>query len=420
MEPSPARDEVFALGLPGKVGPVLLLAGGVGLMLLFGLASLASPGVVSLFFTGFGMLMVAFGWAMLFGRQNLVQLRIGLDGVTLSSSDASSATLPHAAVTDACVQEIRTTSTSTGSSASKTSIHYEIHLQKRDGGFISLGKRGKEPEAQELATGINAALLRHRPSHLATGAGGAAGSGDATDSDAADKDDAPERADRAGASGAAPADPMILLSRCSMVQAHRERAEGRADYRVSAREGPLVLEWSLRPTSVSIVPGIFAPSGMGCALYGFHLHDGNGLVLGASVFLFAIALFILARQIRDWGLVQRIRVDEEGLVIEKRRGETRAEQHRIPLGSVVAIDFSHTHDAMGGMLAVRTDGGPSVQKLAETSRQGVFSALRGILAYARDTVHVPLGRLPFGDKVRVDLALGAEIARRTARDDAGL
>ena len=399
---SPARDEVFELGLPGKVGPVLLLAAGIGMTLLFGLASALAPNVVTLFLLGFGMMATGIGWALLFGRQTLVRLTVGPDGATLLASDRSSATIPHAALTGARVKEVRSTSTSSNGTTS-TSVHYEIHLRKRDEGLITLGHRSKQAAADELATAIDASLALHRPPEPPT--------------DSSDTPRSTDPTDNPAALTLAPTDPIALLRQCTMVQARREASAGVADYRTSAREGPLVLEWSLRPTSATVVPSILAPSGMGCALYGFYLHEAQTFILAIALFFFALVVFLVVRQLLDMGLVQRLRVSDDGLLVEKRRGDRPTQQHNLPLASITAVDFSHTQDGMGGVLAIRTDGSPSAAKLAEIAKQGAFSILRGILAHARDTVHIPLGRLPFGDKVRVDLAVGAEIARRSARDE---
>ena len=383
---SPPQEETFVLRRTSGVGPALLLVAGIVVSLFCGLASIAALTTVGLFFTGFGLMMTGIGCALLFGRQAISDVSVGPPGVTLHCSDRSSVTLPHAAVSDVRVRTVTssTTSTSTdGSTSTSRSVHYAIELRKRDGGAIELGQRRHEGEAQQIASGLTWAI---------------------------------ERAATA-TTPAAPTDPVALLANSPFVRATRKGNEGAADYRKAAKQGPLEVEWSLRPAASTVLVTTFMPAGFACAAYGFHLQGTSSAPAIIAAILAALFPVLLVRHALDARLTQVLRVDDESLTIEKRRGERRKEQRKIPLTSVTAVDFSHSQEIVGGVLVVRLDDQKAPSDFVASAGPGLFAALRGIVAYSRSAVQVPLGRLPFGDKVRVDLAIGAEIASRTARDE---
>lgn len=365
--------------------------GGLALAAIAGLSVLGERSAFGFLLCGFGVALTGGGYALAFARQSLRELTIGPQGATLVSADGSSVTVPCAISKGARVHEVvqSTTSTSSGGSTSRSvSRQYFVHLQKQDGGVIDLGQQRDQATAERLAAEVTAALDRFRPA----------------------------------AEASAPLDPLALLSESSHLSARRQGEEA-ADYRKAAKPGDLVVEWSLRPQHFEAVPALLLPLAFALALYGFHLREGSGLLLALAAVLLGLDLFLVVRFLTRLGVSQVLRIDERQLSIEKHRGGRRVEHQAVPLDTVTAVDFSLQSNTLGGVLQLRLNEakapapppgaeGPSLGALASVVKQAVH--------LHRNSVNVPLGRLPFGDRVRVDLAVSAEIAQRTARDEASL
>jgi hypothetical protein len=287
------------------------------------------------------------------------------------------------------VIQTTTTTTSSDSTSQSTSMQYFVHLRKLDGGVIDLGQQRDEDHAQRLALDVTAALERFRPA----------------------------------AEAPAPADALAILGDGGHLSVRRQGGEASADYRTAAGPGELIIEWSLRPKHFEVVPALLLPLAFAVALYGFHLRDGSRALLALTALFLGLGLFLIVRFVTRLNVSQVLRIDDERISIEKHRGGQRIEHQAVPLDAVTAVDFSLLSNVLGGTLQLRLNEArtPEPPPGAERSSPGALASLvKQAVHLHQNSVSVPLGRLPFGDRVRVDLAVSAEIAQRTSRSDAAL
>lgn len=375
-ETIPVRDQ------GGSLWTLLLIAGPA----IAGIAAFlcylhATPG--GLFMLGFGTVATGVGYALHFSLESGVRsVTIGPRGVTIASLDGSSADLPRAAITEARVHTIEQRGSSSPRTAS--TLHHYVHLCKRDGGVLDLGHQADKATAEQLAKDVNR-LLQKWP-----------------------------------AEAAAPGDALAILAQSKRVIARRDEGSVEGDYRHTARSGDLVLDWPVRPTHIEFVTGILCPAGLAFGFYGAHLSDGAIVPLVGAGIGAAIGVGILARLLWLLGARQVLRVGAKDLTIERRRGERRLSHKAIPLDAVRTVDFSFKADTLSGTLDLHLSDArpPQLPQGEERSMKQALRLARDVVAFARDTVQISLGPLRFGDKVRIDLALSAEIAQRTGRDEA--
>lgn len=387
--PEPASPEqTFRLRESSIVLGVVLLVVGVPLAGLGGLALLAGPGTLSCLLAGFGLAFGGAGYAVIFQRQSIRQVTVGPAGIRIDANDGSSATLPCAAVKGATMHEVVTSSTSSSSGQRTTSVTYHVQLDKLDGGAITLGAQPDQGEAYRLAVDMTAAIERSR-----------------------------------GAGDTAPKDALAILSEARGIAARRDDGEGSADYRTAARRGDLVIGWSLHPRHYEVVPALCVPAGFALAIYGFSFENRTPFLLVMAVAVTALFLFLFWHLLRRAGASQILRISDAELTAFEQRGSRRADEKTLPLATIAAVDFSLTSQAMGGELQIRRHDAavPALPAPSDfASLDGVVTLAKKALDVHRNTVKIPLGRLPLGDRIRVDLAVSAEIAQRTARDDAEL
>lgn len=386
-ESAAALDRVFTVGSRSSGGWLLLLMAGWGTAVVMGAACLGGVTVPALFLLGFGLALAGIGHALVFGRQNVFEVAVGPAGVTLRSVDGSVVTLPLGFFSEARHEVVTSQSSGSGTTTTTTTNHY-VRLFKRDGGRIDLGQQGNEQRARRLAHDLSNALW------AAT--------------------------EQVGAKVASAEDALEILQDTTLVHAHREGEVGDADYRSAPQDGALSVRWSLRPSHGMVVPGILTPLGVATGVLAISMKMAP--VPGAifAGLLAAFALFNLGRNLRDAGLSQLVRVGAKDLTIARLRGESEVERRVIPLEAITAVDFTHKTDVLGSTLALRMDGARNADAaLAEVKPADLGSALAALRGAAEDrrrTVQVPLGRLKLGDRMRVDLAVSTEIARRTGRN----
>lgn len=377
------REETFELAGGNALLGIVMLLFGLVVAGICGLSLLGGPSAFSFALFGFGLAFTGGGYAVATNRQGLRRLTIGPEGATILSRDGSSATLPCAVLEGARVHMVTQRTSSSGSST--TSVTYYVHLRKRDGGAIDLGAQRNQAEAQRLAADITAALERSRP-----------------------------------ATEPAPQDAVAILRGSPHLTVRREDGEASADYRRAARPGDLVISWSLRPTQSEVVPAVLVPLGFVSALWGIQLENRSPFVLVLAVAVAALFLFILVRLVTRLGASQVLRISDAELTAAELRGGRPADKKSIPLPEITAVDFSLSTTTIGGTLQLRRNHAKLVQPPESPGAGALVDLVKQAIDLHRNSVNIPLGRLPFGDRVRVDLAVSAEIAQRTGRNDADL
>lgn len=376
-------DRLYNLGASTKGAPLFLVAGALG-MAYCAYESLVRPSLPSHFFLGFLMIGTAIAYALSFGAETIDRVAIGPRGTTLTSIDGTSVTMPRGTIERATVEKVITTTSNRG----KSIVTHHVHLQKGDGGVLDLGQRRDEAAAQRLADELNEELL------------------------------GPPRAAH-GEAISTPMEALALLEGAREVSGTREDAEARADYRSAPSDRTLTLTWSMRPAHTSVIPAILAPLGFATALYGMHLKEVGALPLIGMGVVILIELAMLAMFAVNFGRSQVLRVGARELSVEEHRGGKCLSRKAIPLESIRAVDYSSRTDRLGGELVLRTGTTPKpALPEGEPSIEAGVQLLKDTLKYRAESERISLGRLRFGDKVRVDLALSAEIAQRTGRNEA--
>ncbi|MEZ4314969.1 MAG: hypothetical protein R3F14_43700 [Polyangiaceae bacterium] len=348
----------------------------------------AAPFIV--FLAGVGLCVLGVGYGVFFGGQVLYRLEIDRSGAKLSCNDGTSAVLPLPVLAGARVQTMemqRRSGSSTLGSSSSVSYRYMVYLEKKDGGVFDLGEQKDEEAANRLAEAIRAALSRHAADAVTVG----------QDADA-------------------------ILAECRVAKASREEARAEGDYRTAAQRGDLAVRWSLRPRHHEVIAPLVVLSGVGTGVYGLRMQwASTGLTIFGGI-VGAMALLMVVSLVRKLSVFMELRVGRTALRVAELRGGRRVEKESVPLADITGVDFSFQKEAVGGALQFRLHGA-KMPKLPDGSEPALTEGTRlarKLYALHRNTVTVPLGRLPFGDRVRVDLALSAEIGERTEREETGL
>lgn len=366
--------------------PSLPVLPALGLLAMASFAYLAvtATSVFSLFFLGFSMIGTAVLWALTFGGEEIHTIDLAKDGVVLHSVDGSSVKIPRRALSHASV-ELVVTATGKGQ---KTIANHHVHLHKRDGGVIDLGLREDERSASALATAMNGDLAR---------------------------------GDRLGPGAMVPVGATAHLEGARSVTFRRDEGTARTDYRTAPGDPTLALEWSLRPQHRVVVPGLLAPLGFACASLGMWLEKGLWMAGVMGVIALLIEAGLVFGFVRRLGRSQVLRVGARELSIEEHQGGNCVVRKAIPLEDIHAVDFSVEANRLGGDLHVRTADAERPPRVEDSdSPEEAVQRIRDAVKFHRAGQRIDLGRLSFGDKVRVDLAVSAEIAQRTGRNEAEL
>jgi hypothetical protein len=335
-----------------------------------------APALAYLMF-GAGLFLSGFAGVFLINRDKADQLRIDGASLVVVCLDGSEVAVPLASLLRASAR--------LGNNRS-----FVVVLQKRDGGVIELCATPDESGAQE----ITKAIQRH------------------IDGLAPTEDLGGEPQD----------DPIARLAGLTHVTASRR--DDALEVSFSAGGSPAL--WLV----------LFGPlAGMGCIVLGFHKHQPSVGTLIATAFIGLLVALTLWSIVRQIGVTMRLRIDGRDLVVERLRGGKVIRSRVAPIFSVVAIDYTHQLEVVGGQLLIRLraaqdaleemqpareDDGKSAEGESEDEVESILAIAGGVVHLVKNTEYVPTGALTLSERVAVDLALSEELARRSGRVGARL
>jgi len=312
--------------------------------------------------------------------------------VTLRSIGGGSATLPRRAIERVHVVEQAISSSSVhdaGASRQPPAKKYLVTLLKADAGTIELASFGDQERASSLAAEIDRVIRR-----------------------------APASAD----ADPSAVDPLKRLRDCTEVKLERGEPP-RAGYRSKSEEERFCVSWraGARPRHLLSVAMLIA--GAIVVFLGIvQAGAPRGLLVMPALFGLGGLAFVVSTLL-NLGVTVAIHVDDSELAIERRRGARTLHRKVLPLAAIRAIDASYQVDLRGGQqLRIRLDEAQQIQLAVAASRDpkaayramgGVGAALRAAWTLDRNTITVPIARLPFADQMNLDLALSEEVSRRT-------
>lgn len=342
------EDQSFELPSRKRAGWWLMIVVGVGLMLLGAVGGAGglfrdslNQSPVAFFVAGTGMILAGLGSVVLFRPETAAALHLRpLAGqLTVRSADGSDVSLSLASLARCYARD------------AEHQRQLPV-LKKRDGGVIELSSIDDDEVANDLCHALQVAI------------------------DAAN--DGPDHE--------TPADPIDQLGGCPQLEARRV-------------DGDLELSWRAAPAR-TFLPWLGPMGGMMCIMVGVVQHRsglGTMLILGFSVALVGVLLWAMAQQA---GVSHRVRMSERHLIVERRVGQKVLATKQIPLVDVLAIDYTHRLDQLGGHLMIRS--------------RPAHDAPDADDAHA-DYESVPTGRLSLSERIALDLALSEELARRSER-----
>jgi len=366
------RDVDIALPRPHRAAWVVLILAGVVSALLGALllaadfqALLDGASLIGAFlFLGAGLFLSCFGLLVGFNRERPTAMRVSSAAITLEDASGDRVRIPWTEVERAACLPTQ------GDDAG-----WVVALNKRDGGLLELvGSRSRE-EAERIVVAMAEAR------------------GDET-----------------------------TELEASSPEAHLDHIRGVTAVR--AGDG-LELSWGATVPRRQLL--IFGPVlGMALIIFGFHREQGGLGTLLATAFMGLMAGLVLASIVRLLGVRQRIHVDARQLTIEKRRGKKTVEQTSVPTFSVVTIDYTHQLTVIGAQLNLRTAEARdhhdaamgAVTELGEDPNP--IQLAKALSSLMKRGVQVPMGSLSLPAKIGVDLALSAEVARRTGKSSAAV
>jgi hypothetical protein len=168
--------------------------------------------------------------------------------------------------------------------------------------------------------------------------------------------------------------------------------------------------------------------GLFVAAYGAQRNSPGLGPLVAMGFMAALVVVVVVFTLVNIGAKQRIVLEPERLVVQRRRAGKVIDEKSIPIQQVAAIDYTHRLNMIGAStLTIRTDrvrlGSEAAErKLAEAARGTVDEADAlaigsAFLKAMAGGLQIPMGRLPLATRVGLDLALSEEVARRAGRPE---
>ena len=90
----------------------------------------------------------------------------------------------------------------------------------------------------------------------------------------------------------------------------------------------------------------------------------------------------------------------------------------------MAIDYTHQLNVLGAAIVVGTTEDDSkdmmMEAVGDNGRVDAMAAFKAMRSMIANRVEIALGRLPIAHRIALDLAIGDEVARRSARQAAGL
>lgn len=366
------RDVDIALPTSSRAAWIFLIAVGVlcfllgALLLLADLeAFMAGASLIGAFILlGTGLFLSCFGVLVGFNRERVSSLRVNPAAITVEDGSGDRVDIPWTEV-----ERVQ------GYPAQGDNQGWVVTLNKRDGGLLELLGTKRREDADRIVSEMEEA-----------------------------RSNAPDSAATSG-------EPESHLSHIAGVTATR-LGDG------------LELLWD---ASVPFRRMLFFGPVLGMALivFGFHREQGGVGTAIAMAFMGLIGGLLLASTVRLVGIRQRIHVDGRQLTIEKRRGDKTVEQRSVPTFSVVTVDYTHQLTVIGAHLNLRTAQGQDNKDSAMDELQGMenpnpVQMAKAFASLMKQGVQIPMGGLSLPAKIAVDLALSAEVARRTGKSSAAV
>jgi len=344
-------------------GLLAMLLGGLLLVIRFDDFLAGEPMIVTFFLLGAGMFLSCLGFVVGFNRERLSSLRVSPARITLEDRSGDRVSVPWTEIE--AVQSYPAQGDNQG---------WVVVFRKRDGGLLELIGTKRRDEAARIVSDI-------------------------------------ERARGESTADAEPVSP----------EGHLEHIAGVS----AAREGDsLELSWK---ASVPLRQLLFLGPiiGMGLIAFGFQREQGGLGTKLAMGFMGLIGGLLLVSTVRLIGVRQRVHVDGRQLTIEKKRGDEVVEQQSVPTFSVVTVDYTHQLTVIGAHLNLRTaeardNKDSAMSQLHEMENPNPIQMAKAFASLMKQGVQIPMGGLSLPAKIAVDLALSAEVARRTGKSSAAV
>lgn len=304
--------------------------------------------------------------------RRIVQLTVdpGRDTVTLVTNDGGRVDLPVAAIE--CF-ECQWRKVTKGSDAA-SSLPSHLAVLKRDGGRLETTAfpSGELERTRIAAERLNQVLAEAR-------------------ADSADAAFADPRATLRTIRGVAVATPPPPAG----------------DYRSQPVEDALDVAWAAQSPWLPAACGLSMVGGLGVVFRDLGSAPGAGSFGVAAWIMGALALAVIVFFGLAVGVRVHIRIDDEGVTVERRRFRQKIASRTWPLADVDAIDLSVTSNTT--TLTVRT-ADDEVPVFSPGQSPVLFVA--GVVRHAGQINQLPLGALSLADGLLLDLALSSELARR--------
>jgi uncharacterized membrane protein len=364
--PRPARGGWLIMLLVGVallgLGAADVLAAGPRLLLSAPEEAASIREVLGYFAAGAGMFLASFSLVVLLNRETAARLELDEERGLLRVYDSRGADVAVALDAIASVRQMA------GDSGSGT----VVTLAKKDGGFIELFSVRDGEAARPVVDFVQAALQGDPPA----------------------------------------AESLDAVDRLASVRGVRAERDGDA----------LVVSWGAR-SSFKLLISVGCFLGMAVIGYGFLL-NGQDLVIFFIGFALTLAFVMVAFSLISVGVTQRVRIDRRHLTVERVRLGRAIKSQQVPVFNVVTVDYTHQLNTHGAGISVRTGAGREAQQdaLGDAAKgaeadDGMQVAM-AVMKLVSSGIQLPTGQLSLASKLALELALGDEIARRSAKSAA--
>jgi hypothetical protein len=165
------------------------------------------------------------------------------------------------------------------------------------------------------------------------------------------------------------------------------------------RGDSVAISWATSASPMALL-ALGPVAGLAIIVYGFHLQDPSFGTLIALGFNALLGLLVVGGWLWTLGTRERVTVDARHVTMERLRHGRVEKNFAAPVFDVVTVDYTCELTVKGAMLTLRTGQGRELEAIAS------------LLA---SSYQIPLGRLSLAAKIALDLALSAEIERRSGK-----